>query len=85
MPPLKPETKVAFSLVQTCIIVSAIVVATWHTTLEFAEIKAAQHRIEAFIKDEAVTQQQATAYASAFRWENRSENLVVPEPKNYRN
>jgi len=85
MPPLKPESIWSASLAQTCAIIAAIVVATWHTTLEFAEMKAAQQRIEAFIRDEAVTQAQATSYAAAFRWENRSENLVVPEPKNYRN
>jgi len=67
-----------------------VVSATWWLRGEFEDLKQGQIRtaerlssIEAFMKSEAVTQAQAERYAAAFRWENRSLDLAVPEPRRY--
>lgn len=49
----------------------------------FDKIDARLTSIEAFMRNEAVTQSQAERYAAAFRWENRELRIVVPKPEDY--
>lgn len=85
MPPLKPETRWSATLVQTCSVLACLCGTAWYIRGEVESIRQSQARIEAFIREQAVTQDQAERYAAAFRWENRNTEVVVPPVRDYRN
>lgn len=87
---LKPESRWSATLIQTVSVLSAVAVAVWVLRGELEAMRSESSKIndrlvsiETFMKSEAVTQSQAERYAAAFRWENRSLDLTVPEPKRY--
>jgi hypothetical protein len=56
----------------------------WYAAIQYAELNRRLASIEEFMRHEVVTQSQAERYAAIFRWENRSLQIMVPEPSNYR-
>ena len=85
MPPLKPETRWSATLVQTGSVIACLLGVGWYIRGEVEGIRQSQARVEAFIKEQAITQEQAERYAAAFRWENRHVDLSVPLVRDYRN
>lgn len=85
MPPLKPETRWSATLVQTCSVIGCLFFSAWYIRGEVEAIRQSQARVETFIREQAVTQEQAERYAAAFRWENRNLEIIVPSVREYRN
>jgi hypothetical protein len=81
---MKPETKFSATFAQWSVGLGVVISTTLWAHGQFRDIKDGQQRIEAFIKSEAVTQNQAVRYAAEFRWENRALGITVPDVSKFR-
>jgi hypothetical protein len=77
--------------VQTVSVITTVAIAVWYVRGTYEEVLAGQREIKRQLTEmrddldtRYVTQEQADRYAASYRWENRSLNLVVPEPKLFR-
>lgn len=92
---LHADTPVKSTVSKTVAIFGTVIgftaVAVWATAwqlfamrTEAAKTNERLASIESFMRHEAVTQSQADRFAAVFKWENRSLNIFVPEPSDFR-